>query len=110
MNANILAMHVVEGRTFTASELFNCCSKSEEPDWSQFDALELGGCVNVSESDDETWFEGGYDRTQAELFTVYGHYPVGGAEAITDACDFETAMEIAQHLQGRSGLKLAVMC
>jgi hypothetical protein len=91
--------------------LFNCCTNAAEPDWSQFNWLELGGCVDVSDPyEDETCIEGGYRADEAEFFTVYGHLKGGGCEAITDCDTFAEAEVVARYLSSLSGLILAINC
>lgn len=97
--------------------LFNCCTDHTEPDWTQFDALELHGCVNVADGlggpttgESETYIESGYSRAEAELFTISGHLKEGGAEAITDCLTFEDAQAVAAELASRSGLTVSIYC
>ena len=96
---------------FDNAALFNCCTDYAEPEWTRFDALELGGCCDASDCpEDGTFIESGYERSEAEFFTVYGHLKHGGAEAITDITGFEKALEIIGHLSVKSGLHFAVYC
>nr|WP_047577315.1 hypothetical protein [Methylobacterium sp. ZNC0032] len=98
--------------TFEPIALFNCCTELVEPDWSQFDWLELGGCIDVNEPDDPngTCIEGGQSREEAHFFTVYGHLREGGCEAITDAYGFEQGELVGLELARRAGLGLRVEC
>ncbi|MDX0801727.1 hypothetical protein GOD37_22450 [Sinorhizobium medicae] len=73
--------------------LFNCCTNYAAPDWSQFDWLEIGGCISFEE-DGETYTEGGFMASEAEFFTVYGH--------LADA--------VGEHLATLSGLPLHHSC
>lgn len=92
-------------------KLFNCCHKAEEPDWSDFDALEVGGCiVEEEEGSDETFTIGGIARDEAQFFTVYGHLKVGGVEAITDCDTFDEVIEVANILAERTGFPVHVCC
>ncbi len=98
--------------TYTAADLYNCQTDHAEPDWSAFDALELGGCINLHEPDDPagTMIEGGQSRVEAAFFTVYGHLPEGGVEAITDIDAFDKAVAILQYLAARSLLPPGIHC
>ncbi|WP_296084135.1 hypothetical protein [uncultured Agrobacterium sp.] len=89
--------------------LFNCCTGNAEPDWSLFDAIELGGCI--MDTDDDGYVTGGIDRENAEFFTAYGHLKEGGCEAITDwHGSFDEAVATAQELSRISGLPLHIHC
>ena len=91
--------------------LYNCCTNNEAPDWSRFDAIEIGGCRNdAEEGAEETCICGGYMADEAEFFTIYGHLIEGGVEAITDAPTFEQAKTIATVFSGHNGLEVNVMC
>lgn len=92
-----------------AAKLFNCCTNHAEPDWTQYDGLELGGCITVREAGEE-WTEGGQLAADADFFTVYGRFRGGGCEAITDINTLDDANVIAQALATRSALPLAVFC
>ena len=89
--------------------LYNCCTDGVAPDWSQFDGLELGGCC--MDPDHEGSVNGGYDRYEAEFFTVYAHLKEGGCEAITDCHGpFDGAVSTAEELARLSGLELLIIC
>lgn len=91
--------------------LFNCCAGGVAPDWSQFDALEIGGCINdADEGDEETNIVGGIERDQAEFFTVYGHLKTGGVEAITDVPSYQGAENIAALFAMQTGFVIHVFC
>lgn len=93
----------------SADALFNCCTESQEPDWSQFTHLELAGCVNENDDDDdETHINGNQSSADAEFFTVYGRDKEGLAEAITDIDDARRALQVAAALAYRSGLTCRV--
>lgn len=105
------------GAAFIPSDLFNCCANGAAPDWSQFDALEIGGCIDDADEDmrarGETYTVGGIDRASAEFFTVYGHYRPGhgqGVDAVTDCETFEKAQAVAAELSRLSGLPVSIMC
>lgn len=86
---------------------YNCCTDNRAPDWSQFDALETGGCT--SETDPKTGREfvnGGIPDDQAEFWTVYGRLKCGGAEAITDCKSRADVDAIAARLAAISGLPI----
>lgn len=101
----------------TDSDLFNCCTNGAAPDWSQFDALEIGGCINAADDEEkargETFIEGGHARAEAEFFTVYGHFRRDrgeGVEALTDCDTYEQAEAAAAELSRLSGLPINVLC
>lgn len=95
--------------TVDNSMLFNCCTNEEAPDWSQFDALELGGCCMDPEHDGSV--NGGFDRHEAEFFSVYGHHKEGSCDAITDwHGSFDEAVATAEELARVSGLPLNIVC
>lgn len=98
--------------TMDNSILFNCCTDHAAPNWSQYYALELGGCIEAKCTvTSDTWTEGGYHRSDAEFFTVYGHLKEGGCEAITDwHGSFDEAVCTAEELARLSGLPLEVRC
>lgn len=83
--------------------LFNCCTNNAAPDWTQFDALETGGCITITEGG-QTFTEGGIADSEAEFWTVYGHLKGGGCEAITDCATRAMVDSVAQHLSALSGL------
>ena len=90
---------------------FNCQPGGLEPDWQRFTNLELGGCIDLAEDGSYgTWIEGGRSRQEAEFFTIYGRLQEGGAEAITDCLDFESARRVTAYLVKRSGLTLEILC
>lgn len=75
-------------------------SYHKAPDWSQFDSLELGGCVRDHEM--EGFIYGGAPATKATFFTVYGRFkdPDGTCEAITDADSAVEALAVAAEVAG----------
>lgn len=114
--------------------LYNCCTNSEEPDWTQFDWLEIGGCCDLHEQceccgkdfsenelvcahcgdakpeRDGTMVEGGYTAAEAHFFTVYGHLKEGGVEAITDCDTLDLAYAVANLLARKTGFKIVETC
>lgn len=96
--------------TFRRDELFNCCTNLEEPNWSRFSNLELGGCIDVAGEREGSAIEGGISRTEAEFFTVYRRLNEGGCEAITDCASIEGAESVAAVLCRRSSLTLEIVC
>jgi hypothetical protein len=90
------------------ARLFNCCAGHAAPDWSQFDRLEVGGCVRDPEIDGFTI--GGAPASAAEFFTVYGRFkePDGTWDAITDADNALEALAVAAELSTLSGLQCTV--
>ncbi|KAB2661439.1 hypothetical protein F9K91_24895 [Brucella tritici] len=95
--------------TITEGLLFNCCTEGKEPDWEQYDALELGGCIE-EQIDGEGYTIGGIERKDATFFTVYGRLKEGGAEAITDIQKYLGACIVLAALSELSGLPAANHC
>jgi len=58
---------------------WNCCTHGQEPDWSDYDAIELGGCAIT-----EGCTERVMNSADADFFTLFGHLKQGGCEAIHD--------------------------
>lgn len=101
--------------TLDPNVFFNCCPNQAEPDWSQFDCLEIGGCIVETLDDGSTETHGGYDADEANMFCVYGHYREGstvgeGIEDLTDCATFEDAEEVAEILSLHTGLEIRVTC
>lgn len=97
--------------TYTADHLYNCCTHHAKPDWADYKALVVGGCVNDAEGDEDgTCIIGNMPREDAEFFTVYGRDHEGLVMAITDADSLGDAMGVAVHLSGLSGLPIVVEC
>jgi hypothetical protein len=92
-------MSTYENGIVLKQELFNCCTDCKEPDWSQFDALEIDGCIDDGEGNTTP----GYHRDLAEFFTVYGHLKVGGAEALGDFDTLDGATAAAAEMSTMSG-------
>lgn len=93
---------------FTPADLFNCWSGGVSPtpeEVAAWDWLEVRGVCNVSETEDETWFET-CDDADAEMWSVYGRLKVGGCECITDGPegDQAAAIAVAEHLGRLWGL------
>lgn len=96
---------------FTRSQLYNCCTGEQEPDWTQFKNLELGGCIDAAgPGETSTAIEGGIDRAKAEFFTIYGRLTEGGCEAITDCANMIDAEHIGLYLCKLSSLSLEIVC
>lgn len=87
---------------YSAAELFNCCTEHQEPDWSRFKTLILGGCKDDPEQPGHTL--GMIPAPDAQFFTVYGQDGDGICEAITDVRDARLAMAVAAALAVRAGL------
>ena len=97
---------------FAPARLFNCCTDHAAPDWSQFDAIEIHGCVDLNAETPEqgTHFESGYDRDEATCFSVSGHYRDGGAESITDCDTLEEAESVARLFSAFTGYPVNSFC
>jgi hypothetical protein len=94
-----------------SARLYNCCTDHRAPDWSQFERLELAGCITVTEgSTGDEITEGLQPASKAEFFTVYGRFPEpdGTCEAITDIVDPREALAVAGELAMISGLPVVV--
>ncbi|MGQ3044140.1 MAG: hypothetical protein ACT6R7_16480 [Brevundimonas aurantiaca] len=86
----------------TPEILFNCCTRLQEPDWTQFKAIHISGCIDGGE-----YIEAGQPAASAEFFGIYGIHHSGEAEAITDTtagADLAEAEVIAAALSARSDL------
>lgn len=70
--------------------LYNNCPDFAEPDWSQYDGLEINCCATDQGEIVETC-----PLHEAEFFTVYAHLKSGGVEAITDVSTRKLAHAIA---------------
>lgn len=84
--------------------LFNCCTRLQEPDWTQFKAILVSGCIERRDHIDP-----GQDLARTEFFGIYGIHHSGEAEAITDTrlgADLAEAEVIAAALAARSGLPI----
>lgn len=91
--------------------LFNCCTDHAEPAWSMFTKLVLGACKNLSDDPESTWFNSGFDRSEAECFTIFGADQNGDCEPITDIHGtFDEAMLVLVALVRRSHLTWEVDC
>ncbi|MDX0455474.1 hypothetical protein GOC72_18640 [Sinorhizobium medicae] len=89
--------------------LFNCCTDFAAPDWSQFTALELGGCRMDPDYDGSV--NGGFDRYEAEFFSVYARFGDGECDAITDwHGSYDEAVSTTEELSRLSGLPLTIVC
>jgi hypothetical protein len=83
---------------------FNCCVGGNEPDWSVYRSLFVGGCVDQSDKPDETQTVGGQSARDAQFFTVYGRTHDGLLDAITDAATARDVLTVAGELARRSRL------
>jgi hypothetical protein len=81
--------------------LFNCYYDNAEPAWSDFTALEIGGCI-----DQGGITRGGISNDLAQFWTVYGRCTWGGVEAISDCVSLELALAVAGELSRRSDLPI----
>jgi len=79
--------------------LFNCWHREEQPDWSDYCGLEIGGCRLRGDT-----VEGFHDADTAEFFTVYGRNRENLAEAITDCPTLDHARRVCALLAHMSGL------
>ena len=84
-------------------KLYNNCAGFREPDWSQFESLELGGCIDV---DGDTTPDVKAD--DAHFFTVYGRTKDKLFEAITDCNSALEALKVGAHLSLVSGLPITL--
>lgn len=95
-----------------ASRLYNCCTDFIEPDWRMYQALELGGCRDAGNGGpgDDTDIHGGFNRHEAQFFTVYGQLHTGEFDALTDCDTFDAAVETLGQLGIISGLPTTITC
>lgn len=71
--------------------LYNNCTHNLQPDMAQFDCFEIQPCAYDPISDSCEPCE----EHEATMWTVYGHYPSGGVQAITDVSTYRLAVVIA---------------
>lgn len=95
---------------FTSAQLFNCCTAYAEPKWTDFTALELGGCRSEVDETGDEYTSGCLQREEAEFFTVYARDHEGLAEAITDIPQFFAGCLIMAELSRISGLPASAVC
>jgi hypothetical protein len=94
---------VVMNKTF-----YNCCVDGREPDWNDFDAIEIDCCSSELSSTGSTWAER-VPVHEAEFFTVFGHLKEGGCEAITDVSTRKLANCIATIFREKSGMRCRIV-
>ena len=95
---------MTDHRTFTHSELFNCCSHFGPPRWADFTSLEVAA---FTETDGETESGQPFDG-QGVHFAIYGRTHDGEVSAITDILNDADALPIAGHLSRLSGLPVTL--
>ena len=88
--------------------LYNCCTEHREPDWNDFDALEIDCCASEIFPDSSTWTER-IPLHQAEFFTVFGHLKGGGCEAITDVSTRKLANRVANIFREKIGMHCMII-
>ena len=88
--------------------LYNCCTHACEPDWNDFDALEIDCCASKILSQGSTWTER-VPLHEAEFFTVFGHLKEGGCEAITDVSTRKLAKSIAELFSNKIGISCKIL-
>jgi len=93
---------------FTNGQLYNCCTKGLEPDWSQYTQLEIRPVIDHADKDGQTHCEAiSLDQSDlADFWSVYARQPSGEVDAITDSRSETTIHQIGQYLSTRSGLPL----
>lgn len=92
--------------SYVNADLYNCCARGLEPDWTVYAELVLEGCKDLSSNPEAgTEISGGFDRHEAEFFGVYAIHAEGYADAVTDVHGtLEEAERIMAKLSERSGL------
>lgn len=89
---------------YTPQQLFSE-TDGREPDWSQFDALELHGATRVEMGDGGNAIETDpVNSADVELYCILAHYKTGGTCSITDVERYDDAVEILGILSRRAGL------
>lgn len=81
--------------------LYNNCAGLAEPDWSQYDAIEIQPCACYATDDDGTTHYEVCDPDVAEIWSVYGHLPDGGVDCITDVATEDEAALLAREYERR---------
>lgn len=85
-----------------ADRLYNNCTHCLAPDWSTFERLEIGGCIE--DPDELGHIIGGQDDAEAQFWTIYGRSADGDTEAITDCPTLPDAVMVAHELAAVSRL------
>lgn len=75
--------------------LFNCCTNLVEPNWKNYDALEIhpmkiNDYGNYEHLDEAT-------EDQAEFWSIFGHIPEEGLDDITDIPNKEDAHKVFKY-------------
>lgn len=83
--------------------LYNCCPNNEPPDWRLFDAIEVSPVIVTPDGHGGEICEAipYAEREQASMWSVYGHYPAGGVECLTDVATEHRAMRIGSLFEAR---------
>ncbi len=100
-------MYLAPGQ-FTNWQLYNCCTDCQEPDWSQYDYLEVQPVIECFDDDGQCSCEVlPLDESDwADFWSIYARLPCGEVEVITDIKSESEIYKISQYLSKRSGLKL----
>lgn len=85
--------------------LFNCQPDNRQPDWKEFDRLEIDGCIDDPEHPGTTI--GGLSDSEAQFWTIYARRPDGEPEPITDCATLVDAIRTGQDLANIAGLDCA---
>ncbi|PPQ37287.1 hypothetical protein SAMN06265338_1363 [Rhodoblastus acidophilus] len=99
-NADAARWRIEEKR----KRLFNCCTNSLAPDWSQFSFFVIGGCKD--DPDDPGYTLGLCSDEEAEFWTIYAYREPGDGEAITDCKTKPEAEAAAAELSQFSDLPI----
>lgn len=92
---------------FKDATLFNCCTEHMEPNWSEYQRLQLSGCM--TEGDEYT--VSGVAAHHAEFFGIYGVDHEGMSMAITDThcgASLEEGKALLERLSIVSGLPICI--
>lgn len=95
----------------TEDELFNCCADSTEPDWGEYEGLEVAGVLEYTHhigGEDYCEALGPDDKRAPDFYSVYARGREGFADCITDVPLDGDLVGIFRELQERSGLPLLV--
>ena len=104
----IASLMVMQWEKITLSQIqWDNQKDFKEPDWSKFNGIELGTCLDISENDEGTsWCRideneiTGQEFKQAKkegkiIHTIYGHCLLGGVEALIDFKSVKECLNLA---------------
>lgn len=85
-------------------DILDLCNGGEN-----FEAIEIGGCRDIVNPDDETDLTAERDDDDPEYFSVFLKYRGGGLDCVADFVLYESAIAYAQTLQKQYGWPIYAM-